>query len=463
MERPVGTALQPPADPGRPVRRDAAGNDTRRGSGIDPFGDMAGEGAELRRAVAPDGLDDDHAGGDIKGRGQACRAVPPAGVGPRPGMARHSSASKSFLTRLGRVEVKRTYFRCGSCGGGCFPLDRALGPEGGTVTPGMAGVMAETVSLMGFEAARRTVANLAGLDASPSSLRRRALALGAAAARSGRGEVEDGKPLETRMCPSIGGTGIPMRKGETEGVAGRQADGTPGTREARPAVMYTAEGRDPETGAASKDRRGGSFGCPVDSAAAPSGGREPPDFAARLEREARRRGLHDAGGPVVVSGGAEWIRNTCGEIFGGGKVTFALDLLHCLEYASSAVKAIHPDGAERDRRFGEVRADIEAGRVARVVREPEPSGARHGEAAACVRHFRGNMERMRYGRDRDRGIQVGSGVVEAGCRTFGLRPRRPGTRWSGRGANAMLAPRGCVLNLRLPDLLDWKANQALAA
>ncbi len=60
---------------------------------------------------------------------------------------RHLRASRPFLTRLGRVEVRRTYFRCGSCGGECFSLDRALGLEG------------ETVPLMGFEAASRHVAN----------------------------------------------------------------------------------------------------------------------------------------------------------------------------------------------------------------------------------------------------------------------------------------------------------------
>ena len=70
---------------------------------------------------------------------------------------------------------------------------------------------------------------------------------------------------------------------------------------------------------------------------------------------------------------------------------------------------------------------------------------------------------MRYDEYRARGMQVGSGVVEAGCRTFGPPLKRPGTRWSKRGANAMLALKGCVLNLRLPDPLDWKANQAVAA
>ncbi len=378
-------------------------------------------------------------------------------------MARHAVRKRSWLTRLGRVEVKRSYFRCRSCGGGCFPLDRALGLEGGTVTPGMESVMAETAPLMSFEAAGRHVANLAGVRASPSSLRRRALKLGEAAQRFEREEVLDGRPLEPRMYLSIDGTGIPMRKDETEGVRGRQADGTSKSREAKLAVIYTAGGRDPETGAALKDRGSESVSCLIDSAAAPSGGREPSAFAARLDREARRRGLHDADELVVVSDGAEWIRSACDEIFGGRKVTFVLDMFHALEYAADAVRAILPAGAERDRRFGEVRADTGAGRVARAVRELEPFSARHGEVAACCRYFRGNMERMRYDEYRARGIQVGSGVVEAGCRTFGLRLKRSGARWSKRGANAMLALKTLVMNLRLPDFLEWRANQAIAA
>ncbi len=80
------------------------------------------------------------------------------------------------------------------------------------------------------------------MKASPGSLRRWSLKLGEAAARFEREEVEDGKPLETRMYLSIDGTGIPMRKEETEGVRGKQADGTSKSREAKLAVIYTAGG-----------------------------------------------------------------------------------------------------------------------------------------------------------------------------------------------------------------------------
>ncbi len=378
-------------------------------------------------------------------------------------MRRHPATRKSFLTRLGRVEVERTHFHCRSCGKGRFPLDRALGLEGSAFTPGMASVMAETVPMMSFDAASRHIANLAGVAASRSSLQRWSLALGEEVLRFEREEVVAGKPLESRMYLSIDGTGIPMRKGDVEGVAGKQEDGTSKTREAKLAVMYTAEGRDPETGAALKDRGSETSSCLIDSAAARSASPEPSGFATRLDREALRRGLHDAGELVVISDGAEWIRNTCDELFGGRKVTCVLDLFHVLEYASDAVKAILPDKTERDRRFKDVKADIEAGRVAKVIRELEPFSGRHEEVKACCRYFRNNIERMRYDEYRDQGMQVGSGVVESGCRQFGLRLKRPGTRWSERGANAMLGLKSCVMNLRLPDFLDWQARKAVAA
>ncbi len=195
-------------------------------------------------------------------------------------------------------------------------------------------------------------------------------------------------------------------------------------------------------------------------AAAASGGREPSGFAARPAREARRRGPGRAREPVVISDGAEWTPGTCDGLFGDRRVTFVLDALHALEHASDAVKAIHPEGLERDRRFAEVRADIEAGRV---VRELEPLSGRTGDVEACYRHFRNSPGRMRYDRCRDRGIQVGSGVVESGCRMSGLRMKRSGTRRSRKGANAVMSPRSCVMNGRLPDFLDWRARQAIAA
>ena len=369
---------------------------------------------------------------------------------------------KSFLSQLGRLEVERRYFHCQSCGKGRYPLDRALGLEGDTHTPGMASVMAETVTRMGYEAAARHIGNLAGVEVPSSSLQRWTVALGEKAIGFEREEVVEDKPLKKLACLSIDGTGTPMRKEEMEGVSGKQEDGSAKTREAKLIVAYSADDRDPETGAALKDRGSETCSCLIDSAAVSAGG-EPSGFAMRLGRECRRRGLHEAKEVAIISDGAEWIRNACEKELGRERLTLVLDLYHALEYLSAAVKAALPEGEERQQRLREARADIEAGRAEKVVRELEPFRGRHRDVEACCRQFRNNLDRMRYGEYRDRGIQVGSGVVESGCKRFGLRMKRSGMRWSKRGANAMLAIKSCVMNGRVPDLLAWKAGQATAA
>ena len=126
-----------------------------------------------------------------------------------------------------------------------------------------------------------------------------------------------------------------------------------------------------------------------------------------------------------------------------------------------AAKTIFPEKAVRDRRFEGIRADLEAGRSAKVIKELEPFSGRCKQVEACCRYYRNNIERMRYNQYRDQGMQIGSGVVESGCKRYGLRLKRPGTRWSETGANAMPALKSCVINFRLPDFLDWHARQAI--
>jgi hypothetical protein len=48
-----------------------------------------------------------------------------------------------------------------------------------------------------------------------------------------------------------------------------------------------------------------------------------------------------------------------------------------------------------------------------------------------LNYFQRNREKMRYGEFREKGYFVGSGVVEAGCKTvIGQRAKLSGMRWS---------------------------------
>jgi hypothetical protein len=72
--------------------------------------------------------------------------------------------------------------------------------------------------------------------------------------------------------------------------------------------------------------------------------------------------------------------------------------------------------------------------------------------ATEANYFESNAERMRYPRFRRQGLFVGTGVVEAGCKTvIGTRLKRSGMFWTVRGANAIIALRCCRLSGRFED------------
>ena len=85
------------------------------------------------------------------------------------------------------------------------------------------------------------------------------------------------------------------------------------------------------------------------------------------------------------------------------------------------------------------------------------------EAQEAVRkaqgYFETNATRMRYAQFRRQGLFVGSGVVEAGCKTIvGQRLKQSGMRWTVRGANAIIALRCADLSGRWEEF--WEARAA---
>jgi hypothetical protein len=76
-------------------------------------------------------------------------------------------------------------------------------------------------------------------------------------------------------------------------------------------------------------------------------------------------------------------------------------------------------------------------------------------------YFEKNTERMRYPEFRRQHLFVGSGVIEAGCKSvIGSRLKQSGMFWTVRGANAIIALRCCQLNNRFEDY--WEARRPAA-
>ena len=379
-------------------------------------------------------------------------------------MERHRRAAKRFATRLGEVEVVRSHCRCRDCGGGHHPLDR-VGIEGESFTPGAASIIADAVCDSSYEEASRKLGNLAGVKLHSSRLKRAALRIGEQVQSFERQQVDAAAvPAAGRMYLAVDGTGVPVRREEAEGVRGKGEDGRAKTREAKIIEIHTAEATSPRTGEPQKDVGSETVSCQVDSAAAVGGVSRRSEFAGRLEREAVRAGLHRARELVVISDGAGWIRNVCEELFPGSNTTHILDYWHCADYGASAAKAMHPNDRQKRRALLEwIKSELSAGRADRVVEAIKPFS--HLEPVSdCISYYGNNKERMRYDHYRSRGMQIGSGVVESACRhTVGQRMKRTGSRWTVRGANAILAIKCCIRNMRWADFLDWKVRMAATA
>ena len=246
-------------------------------------------------------------------------------------------------------------------------------------------------------------------------------------------------PAETMYC-SPDGTGVPVVRRD----AGTGEDGKPSkTREAKVAVFHTAERKDPKTGLPERDAGSARHTAAIDSAASKDVDAEPSAFARRLRRAAERFGFAAAKRQVVVADGAKWIWNAVAELF--PNAICIVDVWHAQERLWEVGRAVHGAGTARRRAWSEtVCAALREGRVDDVLAELRGHA---GDQAAdqCAGYVENNRSRMRYPAYRERGLLIGSGMVESSCRTLvGERLKCAGMRWSKAGANDVMALRSCV-------------------
>lgn len=127
----------------------------------------------------------------------------------------------------------------------------------------------------------------------------------------------------------------------------------------------------------------------------------------------------------------------------------ALDFFHASEHLHAAIAAAYGDATRETRhRYEDLRdtlCDDHAG-VGKVIRALDHLRRKHPQRATIARelaYFRKYRRRMRYADLVARGLPIGSGVVEAACKTLvSQRLKLSGMRWGKAGAQAILTARG---------------------
>jgi hypothetical protein len=363
--------------------------------------------------------------------------------------------AKPVLTAVGTVNVSRPYYLCPHCHVGQFPTDVELDIENTEVSPGVRRMHALVGQEAPFDHGREQMKLLAGLEVTTKAVERTAEAIGGDIAVREQQEIQRavqldlpivvGQPISI-LYVQMDGTGVPVVKKETEGRKGK-ADGQPAhTREAKLGCVFTQTKWDKE-GFAIRDPDSTTYVGAIETAE---------EFGRRLYLEAWNRGWSRAAKKVVIGDGAEWIRNLVETHFPGA--IQIVDLYHARQHLWEVARALYSNDPVSQKAWMKVHQKrlLDKGKIEKLVTALRSLRHTNPEVVEKIRteaeYFDKNAERMRYPKFRRQHLFVGSGVIEAGCKTvIGSRLKKSGMFWTVRGANAILALRCCHLNGRFED------------
>ena len=356
-------------------------------------------------------------------------------------------ASQTYMTQAGPVSVERWLYRDrgDDATPSVSPMERRLGIVGDFWTPKAAKTALWVVAQMTPQKAEELFARTGGMAPSKSSLDRlpklvsddweRARDAHEAALRDALvvpdGTVSVAVSLDGVLAPIDGGTS-PVEVRNAAARAGFTSKGPAGYREVGCATLSFCDAKGELLGAIRMART-----------PEPKKRTLKASLAAELLAALQRRPDLKV---VKVADGVDDNWTFLSEQLPDGDE--ALDFFHASEHLHAAIAAAYGDGTRETRhRFEELRDALrdEHDGVERVIRALDYLRKKHPRRDVlrrCAAYFRKHRHRMRYAALVERGLPIGSGVVEAACKTLvAQRLKLSGMRW-GRGAQAILTARG---------------------
>ena len=364
---------------------------------------------------------------------------------------------KKILTVLGPVTVKRAYYYDPDCKKGYCPKDSALDIKGTSFSPGMRRIMARVGAYRPFALGHEDIEELAGVKVNSKEIERISYQLGADVEKYFKYETEHLStnniipfdPVE-KMYICMDGTGVPVVKKETENRKGKGQDGQAKTREAKLGCVFTQTTLD-EKGFPVRDEGSTSYVGFIETAE---------DFGDRLYAEALSRGLERAKTVCVIGDGAPWIWNIADFHFKGAAQI--IDIYHAREHYWDVARKMFAGDKNKMKAWAESRRkELDSGEVEKVISAMKALSLNTEEDKDMIEkkinYFEKNKERMRYKKFREMGLFIGSGVIEAGCRTIiGQRLKQSGMHWTVNAANNIILLRCCILSSRWENFWEYR-------
>ena len=374
---------------------------------------------------------------------------------PKAGEARKSPATLQVQGIFGSFPLTRDYYYHAGKKEGHYPADAALGLEVSS-TPALAKLIClEGADEPTYLKAERHLEQTGGICVSARQIQRMVQRVGSAAQKWQERAAQPASCSAPILYVSGDGTGVPMVPAELEGRAGQQADGTAKTRQVYLGCIFTQHRTDDQ-------------GHPVrdyESTTYVSSFKPIADFGSSLRQEALRRGLGNASQVVLLIDGAPGLENMGKDCF--KDAVQIVDFYHAVEHAGQVLAALlgkgHPDYQKRQRRWAKRLLKDKVQNLIDETRQACAGQSGERETEKALGYFVRNVQRMQYGTFRAKGYFIGSGVVEAGCKTIiGGRCKQSGMFWSVPGAENILALRCIHSSRRLDDFWKYRLNEHAA-
>lgn len=371
---------------------------------------------------------------------------------PKPGEERKSREAIQAQGIFGSFPLARDYYYHPGRKQGHYPADDALGLEV-SYTPALAKLIClEGADEQTYLKAERHLEKTGGIAVSARQIQRVVQRVGSSAQVWQEREATPGPCDAPILYASGDGTGVPMVPEELKGRKGKQADGTAKTRQVYLGCVFTQHRVD-EKGHPVRDYESTTYVSSFKSIG---------DFGPLLRQEAIRRGMGSAGKVVLLIDGAQGLENMGKDCF--KDAVQIVDFYHAIEHAGLVLAALigkdHPDYQKRQHRWAKRLLKDQVQNLIDETRRECVGQANEAEVGKALGYFVRNVSRMQYGTFRAKGYFIGSGVVEAGCKTvIGARCKQSGMFWSESGAQNILALRCIHSSGRFDEFWKHRLNE----
>ena len=368
---------------------------------------------------------------------------------PKPGECWKGTFPIEVHGIFGSFRVWRDYYYDASSKLGHHPADAALGLED-ACTPALTQLVCyEGAEAESYQSAQQHLQNTGAIQIDPRQVQRIVQHMGSALQVWPRREVKPEPCNAPIMYVSADATGLPMRKALLAGRKGKQPDGSAKTQAANAGCVFTQHTRD-EKGRPIRDHESTTYVGTMDNVE---------ELGLLLRKEALRRGSGTAKEIVVLIDGALCLENLGRINFPG--CTQIVDFYHAMEHLETLVGVLlskeHPDHEKQYSRWTKLLLKDGVNKIIDQARQMSQGKACASAVESALNYFIHNTARMQYATFRKKGYFIGSGVIEAGCKTLvGKRCKQSGMFWSESGASNIIGLR-CILRSRQWDAF-WKSR-----